>query len=504
MAKSEFHVVEATIGGIHDAMRAGKLRARDLVQAYLDRIEAYDLHGPALNSVQTINPRALEEADRVDAQIRSMGLTGPLHGIPVLVKDQIETSDLPTSYGSNLFRDFVPTRDATAVQKLRAAGAIILAKNTMSEYATPGFHGSAFGFCRNAYDPARIPGGSSCGTGASVAACFGVIGVGEDTGGSIRNPASFNCLIGIRPTVGLISRFGILPGSPTRDTLGPMTRTVRDAAILLDVLAGFDPNDPITAYGVGQIPATYTSFLQADGLKGKRIGVIREPIGANTDTSAEDYRQIWAAVDQALRDMAGLGAEIVDSLAMSEILEMARSIPGNNEGEAAIDRYLAGHPNAPVRTLRDIVLSTDEMVLPTQRAQLAEKLGRTVSEPDYLMAMLTREEVRQGTLAVMAEHRLDAIVYPTNNHSPAVIPADVLTSGDPRSTSGSNGPLSTITAFPTLTAPAGFTADGLPIGLSFFGRPYAEGTLLQLAYAYEQATQHRRPPSTTPPLPGEI
>jgi Asp-tRNA(Asn)/Glu-tRNA(Gln) amidotransferase A subunit family amidase len=498
-----FRLLEATIESAHAALQAGEISSRDLVQRYLDRIAAYDQQGLALNAIQTVNPRALAEADALDAALRTSGLTGPLHGIPVLLKDQAETMDLPTTYGSALFRDFVPTRNATVVERLKAAGAVIIAKNTMSEYALPGFHGSAFGFCRNAYDQERIPGGSSCGSGASVAANLGLVGIGEDTGGSIRNPASYNALVGVRPTVGLISRFGLLPGTPTRDTMGPMTRTVRDAAILLDVLAGFDGNDPATGYSVGHIPDTYTAFLTPDGLHGKRLGVIREPIGASTDPSAADYHEIWQAIEQALRDMAALGAEIVDAVPAEAMIRMAQRPIGGGESEAALDRYFEAHANAPVHTLREIVLSAEGMVLPSQRAQLAEKLGQSTRDYDYLTSLLVREELRQEVLRVMGELRLDALVYPTTNHSPARIPDDVLTSTMTRSTSGSNGALSSVTAFPTLTVPSGYTSEGLPIGLSFFGRPFTEGPLLQLAYAYEQATHHREPPKATPALAGE-
>jgi Asp-tRNA(Asn)/Glu-tRNA(Gln) amidotransferase A subunit family amidase len=398
----------------------------------------------------------------------------------------------------------VPQRDATVVQRLRAAGAVIVAKNTMSEYAVPGFHGSAYGFCRNPYDPTRIPGGSSCGTGAAVGANFGAVGIGEDTGGSIRNPASFNALVGIRPTVGLVSRFGILPGTPTRDTLGPMTRTVRDAAILLEVMAGYDPNDPTTALSVGRVPPSFMSFLNEDGLRGKRLGVVRQPFAANTDSSAADYREIWSAIEQAIRVLKDRGAEIVDPLPVDSLIELLKIPMGVGETEVAYERYLAQLPNAPVRTLREIVISPDEMVLPSQRAQLAEKLGRSTSEQSYLYGQLMREELRQETLRIMADHQLDALVYPTANHSPAVIPADILTSYEAtRSTSGSNGALSSSTAFPTLTMPAGFTSEGLPVGLSFFSRPFTEGLLLELAYDYERTTGHREPPKSTPALPGE-
>jgi amidase len=503
MTESTFHLVEATIDAIHGAMRAGQVSCRELVQRSIDRIQAYNKQGPLLNSVQTINPAALKEADRLDAALRDGGLTGPLHGIPVMLKDQFETSDLPTTYGSALFKGFVPGRDATIVAKLRAAGVIILAKNTMSEFAQPGFSGSAYGVCRNPYDPTRVPGGSSCGTAVAVAASFGVVGVGEDTGGSIRNPAAYNGLVGLRPTLGLVSRHGMMPGTPTKDTLGPMTRTVRDASILLDVLVGYDPEDPATGYSVGPVPDTYTRFLVPNGLQGLRLGVVRASIGGRSDPEAADYREIRAAIDRALATMANAGAEIVDDVPAGAIIELLRRPEGGGETEAAINAYLAAHPHAPVHTLREIVLSPDGSVLPSQRAQLAEALGKTTRDIDYLDTLLNREALRREVLAVMANHRLDALVYATIEHAPPLIPADALTSPETRRSLGSNSSLAPAIGFPALTVPAGQTIDGLPIGINFLGRPFTEGLLFQMAYGYEQLGSHRAPPKTTPPLPGE-
>ncbi|MBX7118070.1 MAG: amidase, partial [Gemmatimonadaceae bacterium] len=270
----QFDVMEATIPSVQAAFEAGTLTCRQLVQAYLDRIAAYDQRGPALNAIQNINPRALAEADSLDAVVRAKRPRGPLHCVPVLIKDQIETKDMPTTYGSALFKDFVPQRDATSVQRLEAAGAIILAKTTMGEFASR-YLSSAAGIIHNAYDPRRNPSGSSGGSGAAAAANFGLVALGEDTSGSIRGPAAVHALVGLRPTVPLVSRFGMLPANPTQDTMGPMTRTVADAARVLDVIAGYDPNDPVTAYSVGQVPRTYTAGLRRDALRGMRIGVLR-------------------------------------------------------------------------------------------------------------------------------------------------------------------------------------------------------------------------------------
>src|SRR5262249_52385300 len=248
-----FRLLEASIDDVRGALISKRVTCHALVDLYLKRIDAYNKSGPALNAVQTVNPRALQEADGLDAALATSGPVGPLHCVPTLVKDQVETRDMPTTYGSAVFKDFTPDRDATIVTKLRKAGAIVVAKTTMGEYAA-GFLGSAFGVVRNAYDPSRSASGSSGGTGSAVTANFGTIGIGEDTGGSIRGPAAVNSLVGLRPTLPLVSRFGMLPARPTTDTLGPITRTVRDAAILLDVIAGYDPNDPVTAYPVAPLP----------------------------------------------------------------------------------------------------------------------------------------------------------------------------------------------------------------------------------------------------------
>ena len=298
-----FHLLEATIDDIHTALRANRLTCRALVDAYLRRIEAYDQTGPRLNAVQTVNPRALQEADRLDAAFRTSGPVGPFHCIPVLVKDQVETSDLPTTYGSILFKDFVPQRDATVVARLRRAGAIVIAKTTMGEYAAGYLStASAGGPIRNAYDPRRNASGSSSGSGAGVAANFATVAIAEDTGGSIRGPAAVHSLVGLRPTVPLVSRHGMMPAKPTTDTLGPIARTVRDTARLLDVIAGYDPKDPVTAQAVGQIPTTYTAFLAPDGLRGARIGVIRQPIDMKADPSSEDYRKVKTVIDRAIAE----------------------------------------------------------------------------------------------------------------------------------------------------------------------------------------------------------
>jgi amidase len=494
-----FHLQEATVDSIHDAMRSGEITARQLTQWYLDRIAAYDKKGPALNSVQTVNPRALDEADRLDAQFRVSGMSGPLHGIPVAVKDQVETEDMPTSYGNALFKGFVSERDATVVKNLKAAGAIIVAKTTMGEFAQ-GWAGTAFGACRNAYDPKHDPSGSSSGSGVSVAANFAVASVGEDTLGSVRGPAARGSLVGLRPTLPLVSRFGMMPATPTRDTLGPLARTVRDAALMLDVLAGYDPNDPVTAANVGRVPDTYTSLLQADSLRGKRLGVIREPMANDTKPDAEDYMRVRTVIDAAIQQLAAGGAEVIDPIVIPSLLELLERTGGGWETEPAINEYLAQFPDAPVKTLQELLLSPD--VLPSRKVRLFESVGRTTHDPAFLEHMLVREELRQATYKAMADYGLDAIVYATLDHEPALIPDDFMTAHI-LSNKGNNRRLSPMIGFPALSVPAGFTSVGLPVGIELLGRPFSEGLLFSIAYGFEQATHHRHPPATTPPLPAE-
>lgn len=509
-----FDVMEATIAEVQDAMAARRLTCRQLVQAYVDRITAYDRKGPALNAIQTLNPRALAEADSLDGVLKaSRGRPhGRLHCVPVLLKDQVETRDMPTSYGSALFRDFIPARDATVVERLEGAGAVILAKATMGEFASR-YLGSAAGVIRNAYDPARHPSGSSGGTGAGVAANFGLVGIGEDTGGSIRGPAAVHSLVGLRPTVPLVSRHGMMPANPTQDTMGPITRTVADAARVLDVIAGYDPKDPVTAYAVGQVPTSYTLALKADALRGARIGVLRirrDSTGSKVAPARPDSALRRAAVDRAefakvtpifaraLADLRAQGAVVVDSLRVPVI--PGRQVDNDFETEEATDRYLAQHPNAPYRTLKEILLAGQ--VTPTRARSLMAYVNRSPDDADFGLVLRYREALRVALLQMMADHRLDALVYATYDAPPSVIPADALTNARMVDDyfRGDNRTLSAQLAWPAITVPMGFTADGLPAGLEWLGRPFTESRLIGLAYAYEQATRHRRPPRTTPPL----
>ena len=345
----KFELVEATIEDVHAEYKAGRLTARALVRAYLDRIEAYDKNGPKINSVITINPKALEEADALDAAYKRSGPVGPLHGIPVVLKDQMDVAGLPTTLGSVVFKDVVPTRDAFVTDKLKKAGAIVLAKVTLGEMGGGDAYGSLFGVTRNPYDPERTVGGSSGGTGAAVAANFATIGVGQEGFASIRRPSTWNSIVGMRPTPGLVSRGGVWAGWPSRrGSLGPMTRTVTDMAKLLDVMVGYDPDDPVTALGVGHAPKTYTASLDRNGLKGARIGILREPMGYTTEPDSEDFKTVTTVFDKAVAELKAAGAVVVDPIVIPRLNELlARRGAGDGE---AVGRRRGGLLRAARRT----------------------------------------------------------------------------------------------------------------------------------------------------------
>ena len=489
-----FELEEATIANVHAAFRSGDITCESLVLGYLSRIATYKDRLPRLNAIAHVNPHALSEARRLDSAFAADGPTGPLHCIPVLLKDQVETIDMPTTYGSALFADFVPRRDATIVTRLKEAGAIILAKTNMGEFASR-YVGSGFGVIRNAYNRMRNPSGSSGGTGAGIAANLGMIGIGEDTGGSIRGPAAVHALVGLRPTLELVSRYGMMPANPSTDTMGPMTRTVADAAILLDAIAGYDPNDPVTARAVGHIPESYAEGLEAGGLAGARIGVIRDRMDRRVGRTMEGFKQVRARIDSAVADLRGLGAEVVDSVDIPGIDEVNDVFGLNSfETEEATDAYLAEHRNAPYQTLASILLTGQ--VNPWRARGMAGLLGKTTRDPGYIEYLLARDQIRQDVLKTMADLELDALVYATFDHPPTMIAQDVERNPQPRDSYGlgDNRLLSPLTGFPALTVPAGFTPDGLPVGIEFMGRPFTEAMLLKFAYAFEQATGYRRPP----------
>jgi len=495
-----FHLQETTIDAVDNAYKAGQLTAHQLVELYLKRIDAYDKKGPAINSVITTNPKALEEADRLDAAFKRSGLTGPLHGIPVIVKDQFDVKGMPTTLGSILFEGYYPDRDSFVAEKLRKAGAIILGKTTLGELGGGDTHGSLFGSTRNPYGLDRTVGGSSGGSGAGLAANFATIAVGEEGFASIRRPSTWNSVVGMRPTAGLVSRGGMFDGWPeVNGSLGPMARTVTDLAKLLDVMVGYDPEDPLTARGVGHVPDTYTKFLERNGLKGARVGILREPMGQASEPQSADFAKITAVFDKAVAELKAAGATVVDPITIPKLNQLlATRTIRPNEMQEAFKVFVGRSAKAPFKSF-DELLRAQGFAKVFPYAQ--DRLRRTYDDTRYYHFLRVQEELMTNVLKVMADNKLDAIVYKSVEHQPTLIKDGVNlpfvnTKGVPH--------LNTFLVFvPAIAVPAGFTVDNLPAGITFMGRPYEEGTILKLAYAYEQATHHRKPPQSAPALPGE-
>jgi Asp-tRNA(Asn)/Glu-tRNA(Gln) amidotransferase A subunit family amidase len=496
-----FQIVEASTDGIHMAFRSGRLTARQLVQGYLDRINAYDKQGPNINSVITLNPNALAEADRLDAAFRASGLVGPLHGITVLVKDEVDTAGMPTTLGTVVFKDYRPPKDAFVIDKLRKAGAIILGKTTLSEFAAGDTYGSIFGVTRNPYDLERTVGGSSGGSGAALAANFSTVTIGEETVASIRRPAAWNSVVSLRPTPGLVSRTGMWDGYPTLHAqMGPMARTVRDLAKLLDGMAGYDPEDPVTALGVGKVEGSYTRYLDQGALNGARIGILRESIGNQSDPNALDFKLVDAAFEKNVAELKAAGATLVDPIVIPNLKKLLATRERDPiENNAALELYLARNPGSPFKTRNDIIKSPDiDKSFPPPNVARYKAPSPPLNAARYVDYVRAREELMIAIAKIMADNKLEAIVHKSVEHEPSLIK------------NGINPPYETTRGVPTLntflifassiTVPSGFTSNNLPVGITFFGLPYSEPVLLKLAYSYEQATHHRLPPKTTPPL----
>lgn len=501
-AAQPFELMETTIAEVHAAYRTGSLTAHQLVQMYLERIEAYDKNGPKINAVISLNPQALAEADTLDATYKATGLVGALHGIPVLLKDQMDAAGMPTTLGSVLLKDYRPSRDAFVVAKLKQAGAIILGKVTLGELGGGDTYGSLFGETHNPYGLDRTVGGSSGGTAASVTANFATIGVGQEGFASIRRPSAWNSIVGMRPTAGLVSRSGVWGGWPSQQgSLGPMARTVEDLAKLLDVMVGYDADDPLTAHGVGETPQSYTTFLVKDGLKGARVGVVRESLSDSSDPASEDFKNVDAVFSQAVTELQTAGAVVVDNIVIPQVKELLAKRSGL-EGDAAWDNYFARNAaDAPYKTRAEMYSPENIKKVGAHKKLGRERASGSATER-YHEYLIAREQLMNNLLKVMADNQLDVIVHKTVEHTPTPIveginPPYVSSKGVPH--------INTFLVFASsMTVPAGFTQDQLPVGITFLGRPYAEPTLIKLAYSYEQATQHRKPPGTTPALAAQV
>ncbi|QFU01108.1 Glutamyl-tRNA(Gln) amidotransferase subunit A [Halomonas sp. THAF5a] len=494
MIPQDFAIEELTIDDMQALLRSGKLSVRGLTEAYLARVEAIDKAGPGLNAIITVNPRALEEADRLDAEFAASGaLSGPLHGVPVVVKDQAETKDMMTTFGSIAQDGYQPRDDATVIKKLKAAGAIILAKTALPDFAT-----SWFGFCsrlgetRNPYVLAHDPGGSSSGTAAAVAANLALVGVGEDTGGSIRLPASFCNLVGVRVTPGLISRDGMSPLVVFQDTAGPMARTVTDAALLLDAMVGYDPKDEYTTAAlIAGHKGSYVEATEGATLRGTRLGVVRNAFGADDDPAAAPVNRVMTEALNAAREA---GAELVDVEIpdlMEHILETSLYL---SHSRYDINRFLASRDNMPIKSLEEI----REKKLYDPCLDLLEAIfegpEHPEDDPEYFKKLAARDAFQRLVVGLVAQHRLDGLVFPCTQVLPPSKQA--IREGQHEVLSfPTNTLIASQTWMPSICLPAGFSEEGLPVGMELVVLPYHEPELFRLGYAFEQATHYRRVPS---------
>jgi amidase len=487
-----FRLMEASITGTQEALEAGTVTSEDLVRMYLARIAAYDKQGPAINAMIRLNPRALADARALDTDRRHGRSRGPLHGIPIVLKDNYDTYDMPTSAASLSLASSIPPDDGYLVRRLRQAGAVFLGKTNMHEFA----YGittisSLGGQTLNPYDLRRNPGGSSGGTGAAITANFAVFGMGSDTCGSIRIPSSHNSLVGLRVTQGLTSRDGIIPLSLTQDVGGPLARSVKDIAIVMDATSGYDPADPVTAVSLEHTPASYVHFLKEGRLRGARFGLLTDALIVDPPDA-----EVASVIQRARQELVALGAGVID-VSIPDYNTVSNVSVITYEFKRDLDAYLARTPAAPFKTLQDIF---DHPALwhPSLAGVLKGALDNALKEPDYSQRLAGREAFRAAIVKVLDDNHLDALIYPTIRQKPIFVP----TTNQP----GSNCRVSAQSGLPAISVPVGFTTpepgfnDGIPVGMEFLGRAFTEGDLLQIAYSWEQATRVRRVPASTPEL----
>jgi amidase len=494
----------ATILDLQKAYDAG-LTSEKVVNAYLKRIAAYDQKGPALNAIIAIHPKAIEMAKALDAERKAKGPRSLLHGVPIIVKDNFDTFDMPTTGGSKALKGSTPMYDAFTIKKLREAGAIILAKSNLDEFARGGTGTSSLGGqTLNPYNLEKIPGGSSAGSGAAIAALFGQVGLGTETGSSIRNPSSKNNLVGFSPSEGLVSRQGIIPISITYDRGGPMARSVTDAAIVMSVMAGTDAADLFTLNSLGHAPTdNYLGALKKDGLKGKRIGVLRELFGKDPeDKPAVDL------VNAAIKTLKDQGVTVIDPLHSGvELWDVLRDTNvGNGEYKQAINAYFAARGSATtVKNLSELIASGGYLGRLKKNYEEANAIGEMTGNAEYIGKLKGRWQMRAHMMELMKHWQLDALVYPFETKPARTIADAAPNKGEttaPESERnrvvGNGNRLSTVTGLPTIVVPVGFNTDGVSVSLEILGKLYDEKTVISIAYAYEQAAPHRKLPATTP------
>jgi Asp-tRNA(Asn)/Glu-tRNA(Gln) amidotransferase A subunit family amidase len=486
-----FRLDEATIAQIEDALRDGSLTCRSLVDQYLERIDANDKQGAGLNAIVQINSDALTIADALDRRLRESGPVGPMHCVPVIVKDNYETRDMPTTAGSLALKGMMTGRDAVVVKRLRDAGAVMIAKSNMAEFAfspVETVNSILPGYTRNPYDTSRVTAGSSGGSAAATAANFAAFALATDTGDSIRGPASHQALVGLRSTMGLVSRSGVVPLSMAADIAGAVTRTVADTAAVLQVIAGEDPDDPATVGARGHVNANYAAALRRDGLRGARLGVLHQAY----DTPTLDH-EVDAVFRDAIGELRNLGAEMIEPADVDAFDQLRRSQGGGcNQFKFDLNNYLrALGDKAPMHALDEIIQS--RRYHPSIQGRL-ESAQASDDVPGQTQGCVARDvfstRLRGAVLKLMDDQRLDALIYPTWSNPPRLI-------GDLNTPGGDNNQLfSPSTGFPAITVPMGYTrGETLPAGLQFLARAWDEATLLRLAFAYEQNTHHRRPPA---------
>jgi amidase len=488
-----FVVEEATIAQAHEAMKAGRLTCRALVGQYLKRIAAYDKNGPAINSLILVNPDVDKQAEELDRRFAQSGPVGPLHCVPLIVKDNFETKGLQTTNGALAFAGYIPDRDAFQVKRVKDAGALVLAKSSMAEWAFSPYetvNSILPGYTKNPYALDRVTAGSSGGTAAAVAANLGLAGLGSDTGNSIRGPSSHQALAGIRSTMGLTSRAGVFPLSLQADIAGPMARTMEDAVRIFQVIVGDDPDDPVTASARGHLPQDFLAALDRDGLKGVTIAILKQAYLRDT-TDPEIIQVFNVAVD----DMRRAGAKIVDNVQIP--LDARRPTEPCMGFQYDMNQFLAARKGlVKFQTLAEIIASNRFHPSAQRRLEVAAKDPANGPESAPCQANRAfREGFRNAVTKFMDEQKIDAFVYPTWSNPPRLI-------GDLNTPHGDNSQVfSPTTGFPATNIPMGYTRGGvLPVGMTFFGRAWSDASLIKYAFAYEQITRHRRPPVSAPPL----